>query len=120
VKNNEVKKIKRVSDRGKQRNHMYAKKRKVFLAEENNRFCPVCKAAFEGLIDIEEIDNYELIKRYKGLVFATEIHHKKGRIGKLLNHTPYWLAVSRIGHVWIHKYPEKAYELDFLIHSTHI
>lgn len=49
---------------------------------------------------------------------ATEIHHKKGRIGKLLCDVKYWLAVSREGHIWIENNPkeakEKGYSLDRL------
>lgn len=41
---------------------------------------------------------------------ATECHHKKGRIGKLLLDTRYWLAVSREGHKWIEEHPIEAKE----------
>ena len=39
---------------------------------------------------------------------ATEIHHKKGRIGELLCDVKYWLAVSRTGHIKIENNPEWA------------
>lgn len=41
---------------------------------------------------------------------ATEIHHKKGRIGELLTDETYWLAVSRQGHRQIEERPEWAKE----------
>lgn len=41
---------------------------------------------------------------------ATEVHHKKGRIGKLLTDVRYFLGVSRTGHEYIETHPEEAYE----------
>lgn len=49
---------------------------------------------------------------------CTEIHHKAGRIGKLLNYTPLWMAVSREGHNWIHDNPEESYKRGWLVHSS--
>lgn len=49
---------------------------------------------------------------------ATQIHHKKGRIGKLFLDTEFWLAVSFKGHRKIEENPEWAkqqgYSLDRL------
>lgn len=98
----EQKPINKSSVRRKRESYLYAKKRKMFLALPENKYCPVAKAIFNEVIE------------------AGEIHHKKGRIGKLLNYVPYWLAVSRKGHLWIHANPKEAYELDFLIRSTTI
>jgi hypothetical protein len=39
---------------------------------------------------------------------ATEIHHKRGRVGNLLLDKRHWLAVSRDGHNWIHAHPTEA------------
>ena len=44
---------------------------------------------------------------------ATEIHHKKGRIGKLYLDDRFWLAVSRSGHVWIENNPIEAKKRGF-------
>jgi hypothetical protein len=46
--------------------------------------------------------------------FATEIHHKAGRERDLLNDNRDWLAVSAMGHRWIHDNPYQAYKLGFL------
>lgn len=47
---------------------------------------------------------------------ATEVHHKKGRIGKLLNDTDYFLAVCRKDHVFIENNPlwakQKGYSIN--------
>lgn len=49
---------------------------------------------------------------------ATQVHHKKGRTGKLYLDVRYWLGVSAEGHKWIEEHPEEAkakgYSLDRL------
>ena len=92
--------IKPMSEKLKRESYRYTKKRKTFLALPENEFCPVAKAVF----------NEDLL--------TTEVHHKAGRKGKLLNYVPFWLAVSRNGHNWINDNPKEAYKLGFLIHSS--
>lgn len=111
-------KLKPESEKRKRESYQYTKKRKTFMSKAENEFCPVCKAAFEGLIDVNEIPYGYLINRNGGQIRTSEVHHKAGRKGKLLLYVPYWLAVSSIGHKWIHANPEKAYKLKFLIRST--
>lgn len=44
-------------------------------------------------------------------VFGTptvEIHHQRGRLGRLCNDERFWVAVSRAGHQWIHEHPSEA------------
>jgi len=116
-------KLKPYSERRMKENKVYLKKRKTFLSLVSNKYCPVCKLAFEGKIDIAEFPVYNaesIIYLNQGLIETDSIHHKAGRTGKLLNYVPYWLAVSDIGHKWIHSNPEKAYEFGFLIHSSTI
>ena len=108
--------IKQYSEKRKNESYKYTKKRKAFLALPENKYCPVAKAVFEGKIDTFQ-DSELLFNRF-GLLFTTEIHHKAGRKGKLLNYAPYWLAVSRSGHLWIHAHPEQAYELGFSIKAS--
>ena len=110
--------IKPESDKRKRESYAYSKKRKVFLSLAANRFCPVCVAVFDGVIDREEIEEANTIFFNQGIIETSVIHHKAGRIGRLLNYVPFWLAVSSFGHDWIHAYPEKAYKLGFLIKST--
>lgn len=59
---------------------------KVFLGKPENSKCPVTGQK------------------------ATEVHHKKGRIGDLLLDQRYWLAVSSEGHRKIEMNPEWAKE----------
>lgn len=94
--------IKPMSEKRKAESYIYTKKRKAFLALQENQVCIVSKAVFNETR------------------LAREIHHKAGRKGKLLNYVPFWLAVSRKGHNWIHNNPEKAYQLGFLIRSTSV
>jgi hypothetical protein len=46
---------------------------------------------------------------------SNQVHHKKGRSGKLLLDQRYWLAVSDAGHQKIHDYPVFALEHGFKI-----
>ena len=110
--------IPQFSEKRKRESYQYTKKRKTFMSRPENKYCPVCKAAFEGKIDIEEIPYNWLIKKNNGIIKTSECHHKAGKKGKLYLYVPYWLAVSSIGHKWIHAHPEQAYELGFLIRST--
>lgn len=46
---------------------------------------------------------------------AIEVHHKKGRIGKLLNDKKFFLSVCRNCHEWIERHPKEAKELELSI-----
>ena len=46
---------------------------------------------------------------------ATDVHHKQGRIGKLLTDETKFLAVCRSCHDWIEMHPIEAKELGFSI-----
>lgn len=78
--------INKVSDKRKIENLKYSVLRIEFLSKPENRICPVT--------------GWE----------ATEIHHKKGRVGDLFLDTNFWLAVSREGHTHIEENPEWAKE----------
>ena len=106
-KNTEQKKPKiyRINRRSKKREseeRAYLRDRKIFLTLPENKYCPVAQLIFN--------------KRIR----AYEVHHKAGRIGRLLNYQPFWLAVSTDGHLWIDNNPEEAYKYGFLINSSHI
>lgn len=92
--------IRQVSQKRQRESYAYAKKRKTFLELPENRLCPVAK----------EIFNEE--------AFTCEVHHKAGRRGKFLLYVPFWLAVCRKGHDWIHANPAEAYQKGFLLHSS--
>lgn len=68
----------------------YAHAKRLFLNDRKNWYCAVM-----------EIIEYRSVP-------ATDIHHVRGRIGKLLMDQRYWLAVSRKGHRWIHDNIEEA------------
>lgn len=93
-------KLKPFSERRKKESLEYSKKRKIFLSKEENKYCPVAKAIFNETLPTDQV------------------HHMKGRIGKLYLYIPLWLAVSAKGHRWIHDNPEEAYKRGFLIRST--
>jgi len=68
----------------------YYSQREKFLARPENFWCPVAWQVW-------------------GMKIRTvEIHHKRGRIGAMLNNERYWLAVSQEGHAHIHAYPSQS------------
>lgn len=95
--NNGANKVKPINKRSKKRiaqEIVYSKLRKVFLNKDENKICPITKE------------------------LATEVHHKKGRIGELLNDTKYWVALSHNGHEFVENNPiwakENGYSLNRL------
>lgn len=46
---------------------------------------------------------------------AVDVHHKKGRVGSLLNDVRFFLPVSRECHTWIETHPKEAAELGLSI-----
>jgi hypothetical protein len=71
----------------------YLKRRKEFLAE--HRLCTVAMSESHWLA-------------------ATEVHHRRGRVGTLLLDERYWLAVCHDCHGWIHNHPALAYEYGWM------
>jgi len=69
----------------------YSKRRLLYL-EDN----PFCKARLP-----------------KCSLKATDIHHKKGRIGEDLNDVHFWIGLCRSCHTWIETHPFEAAELGF-------
>ncbi|MCF0059882.1 hypothetical protein MUK70_11590 [Dyadobacter chenwenxiniae] len=68
----------------------YRALREEFLSKPENMFCAVYPS-----------------------IPAEEIHHSRGR-GKYLNNVSTWIAVSRIGHIWIHENVLLATERGFI------
>jgi hypothetical protein len=71
---------------------LYRNAAAMFLADAKE--CPVALAGLLGCYGIHRI--------------GTEVHHIRGRLGKLLLDQNYWLAVSAEGHRWIHDHPGEA------------
>ncbi len=46
---------------------------------------------------------------------ATQVHHKKGRVGNLLIDIRYWMAVSHEAHEHIHRFPKESYEKLYML-----
>jgi hypothetical protein len=44
----------------------------------------------------------------------SEVHHRRGRVGRLLLDDRHWMPVSKSGHRWIHKHPNLARERQWL------
>jgi hypothetical protein len=73
---------------------LYSGKRVIFLQEN-----PMCQAHLPGICTKH----------------ATEVHHKKGRIGELLLNILLWLGVCHACHEWIENNREEAMEKGFSI-----
>ena len=84
--------IKKVSKKRVGLLQQYSAQRKAFLAKPFNFYC--------------RVDTTQP---------ATQIHHQRGRVGKLLLDERYWIPVSAEGHRWIHDNPAKAREMGFIL-----
>lgn len=84
-------KIRPLSKKREKENKEYLEKRLKFL---EGKFCPVTGDK------------------------ATQVHHKKGRIGKLLLDEEFWLAVSAKGHKKIEENPEWAKKMGYSLNRT--
>lgn len=45
---------------------------------------------------------------------ATQIHHQRGRVGRLLREQRFWIPVCQVGHDWIHANIEAARGLGLI------
>jgi len=83
----------------------YRKEAKEFIRwhREAGILCPVALALMEN--KEPRPSDYQV----------EDVHHKKGRVGKLLRDQRYWLAVSRWGHEFIHSHPNIARKMGWLI-----
>ncbi len=59
---------------------------------------------------VEEIEELREGKKYGHPISnrISEVHHMRGRTGKLLMDQRFWKAVSKEGHRWIHEHMEEA------------
>ena len=80
-----------ISKKRSKESRIYAKLRKEFLAREENRFCIIAKEIF-----------------HEPFVRTNQIHHKLGRVGKLYLDTKHWMALSPLGHLFVHNNPSEA------------
>lgn len=84
--------IKKVSDKRKVKDLQYYALRKVFMEKPENQICPITGQQ------------------------TVEVHHKyssKDR-DKYYLEVSTWLAVSRLGHIWIHENSKEAREKGYL------
>ena len=57
---------------------------------------------------------YHLKMNPQRFVPATEVHHTRGRAGSLYLDTRFWIALSAVGHDWVHNNMEAARQLGLL------
>jgi hypothetical protein len=83
------KSLKNVSPKRELENEQYKALRLEFLSRPENKICPIMK------------------------IETTDIHHKKGRVGKLFLDTNFWIALSREGHRTVEGNPDWAKEQGY-------
>jgi len=96
--------IPKMSEKRAKQIEEYMKKRKDYLRER-----PLCNA-WSRIHGWAMDAGLKAFRRER----ATEIHHKRGRIGKMLLDERFWVAVSRTSHNWIHAHPTEARKLGLL------
>lgn len=101
-KDKAIKHIKKVSSKREAENQVYSQLRKVFLSKPENKWCPV------------------MLQLKNKKVRATTVHHAKGRRGKMLLNTKYWVALSMEGHDYVEKHPSWAKENGYSVNRLTI
>jgi len=67
-----------------------------------------------GILKREYFANHSLCQ-FEGCFFtANHIHHTRGRSGRKLNETRYWLALCCFHHEWIHAHAREARKLGYI------
>lgn len=87
------KKIRKRSVKGARTDRVYSQRRKWFLSMPENQKCPVALAG--------------LLPGQRGHIYphhlqTSQIHHMRGRVGMNFLDESSWIAVSALGHQWIH------------------
>jgi len=79
---------------------IYEKLKPVWRSQPTNHYC---SAHCKGHNLFTPAENYP--------------HHKKGRVGDLLNDVRYWMPICYNCHRWIHDHVDASYQLGWLIKS---
>lgn len=90
-------KIKPKSKKREREERIYSVERLIFLSEN-----PKCQCGLDGCTGL-----------------STEVHHKKGRRGRLLMDKRFWLAVCRNCHDYITEHSKQAIKLGFSLSINH-
>lgn len=112
----EKKPIGKVSKKMSARLKLYAKARSEYLKDH-----PYCQWWIAEIGVDEQLVMcgfvMDIDSEYYGVKvpLATEIHHKRGRLGKLLYDKTYFMAVSRQGHEWIHANTRESYARGYML-----
>jgi hypothetical protein len=62
--------------------------------------------------------NYPICQFSECLSNATEVHHKKGRIGDLLTDEKYFIGLCKFHHDWVESHPIEAKEHGYSLTRT--
>jgi hypothetical protein len=92
--------LKKIAKSTRKRMTAYLALSRVWL--ETHPWCEICKARNAHCPDVTEIRR------------ATEVHHKRGRVGKLLLNTDFFVASCRDCREWPHTHPAAARAIGVL------
>jgi hypothetical protein len=103
----------------RQRVRHTSKRRQATTAEyrrEARAFVAAARARGDVCPAVVTVPELRLGWRYGHPISArlNEVHHLRGRANSLLLDKRYWLAVSKIGHRWIHEHMDEARERGWL------
>jgi hypothetical protein len=97
--------MRRVSRKRAKANKEYTATRKAFLALR-----PLCEV-WRELAQEQDKELSEAIfgpGKLHSPVYSQDVHHVKGRLREHYLDSNTWMAVSRLGHAWIHAHPKEA------------
>lgn len=98
--------IRRVSSAKHARDLEYNKARKWFMARPENSTCPI---AASGLIA------NEIGIKMPHFRATEQVHHMRGKIGSNYLDESTWLAISAVGHAWVHQNPAEARKRGWML-----
>jgi hypothetical protein len=85
-------KIKSLSTKRASETRTYSRLKRAWMSRSENQICHVAGCGKK----------------------ATDLHHSRGRIGRLLNAEEFWMALCRTHHNFVHSNPSQAREMGLL------
>lgn len=103
--------LKKQSKKRAKANKLYLAKRKAFLALR-----PLCEVwvALSNWDSERALDMKKEIFNDWRVIYSQDVHHMAGRRGDNFLDETTWMAVSRLGHAWIHSNPSAARKMGWL------
>jgi hypothetical protein len=120
---NKPKPLPKVSKKRAKQVKTYLGVHRRFLALPENRYCLIClcrslnasvaEVRPSTLLPVDEGDRLFQLSNAK-LSPSTEVHHRRGRVGRLLSYSPEFIPSCRPCREWPHSLPKDARRLGLL------